>query len=114
MTHKNITGLANFSKRGDWVEVHNIVLHADQRSQDLPQDTSTVPLESWIRGWALEEGVIGQEIEIETAAGRRVRGVLTCQNPGYSHTYGPTVPELATIGKELREILREVGGGRNR
>ncbi|QUL97669.1 MAG: 2-amino-4-ketopentanoate thiolase [Candidatus Fermentithermobacillus carboniphilus] len=94
-------------RRGDWVEIHNVILQPEERSRDVPDDTKKVPLEAWIKGWALEDGEIGQEVEIRTPAGRRVKGTLTRVNPGYTHTFGPAIPELSNIGKKLRAMLRE-------
>ncbi len=102
---------AKFCKKGDWVEIHNVILDANHRSKDIPLDTALVPLESWVRGWALTDAVYGQEITAETPAGRTVQGTLVAVNPGYEHTYGPAVSELAFIGKELRKILADGGGG---
>jgi hypothetical protein len=93
--------------KGDWVEIHQVVLDAGHRSKDIPEDTRNVPLEAWIKGWAQSAAAPGEELEIETPSGRKVRGVLTQINPGYTHTYGPTVPELAPVSRELREMLRE-------
>ncbi len=104
---KSAHDCAKRCKKGDWVEVHNVILQPNQRSKDVPSDTSLVPLESWVRGWALDEALYGREVTVETPSGRKVRGVLAAFNPGYGHTYGPTVPELASVGKELRKMLKE-------
>lgn len=98
-------------KKGDWVEVHSTILQPNQRSKDVPLDTSLVPLESWVRGWAQNDAQYGQEITVETPSGRKVKGILVAENPGYGHTYGPTVPELSSIGKEVRKILKGGEGG---
>lgn len=98
-------------KQGDWVEMHYVILPAGQRSKDVPEDTGKVPLEAWLKGWARRDAAIGEEVEIETLAGRKATGALTALNPGYAHTYGPSVPELQPIGRELRAMLKE-GKGR--
>ena len=95
--------------KGDWVEVHQVILKAGERAKDVPSDTAALPLEAWIKGWAQGEAAVGEEIAVETLSGRKVSGVLTQVNPGYTHTYGPAVPALATISKELRAMLK--GGG---
>ncbi len=92
---------------GDWVEVHNIILKPGERSPDVPPDTAKTPLECWVKGWALEEARIGERIKIRTPAGRTVEGTLTGVNPGYTHSFGPSVPELGGIGEEIRKLLRE-------
>ena len=93
-------------KKGDIVEIHQVILPAGERAAGVPEDTSKVPLEAWIKGKALLEACVGEEVTIETPAGRLVKGTLTQLAPGYSHTYGPSVPELAPIAQELRAILK--------
>jgi len=94
-------------RKGDWVEVHYVILPAGQRSKDVPEDTGKVPLEAWTKGWAQADAALGEEVEIQTPAGRAVKGTLTVISPGYTHTYGPSVPELMPIGRELRAMLKE-------
>jgi hypothetical protein len=55
----------------------------------------------------MSSGKVGEEIEIRTPANRIVKGTLTRVNPGYTHSFGPSVPELSTIGQELRAMLKE-------
>lgn len=93
--------------KGDWVMIHKVILEPHQRSKDLPEDTAKVPLEAWIKGWASESAEVGQEVEITTLSGRTVKGRLVEVNPGFTHTYGPGVPELTPIGRELRAVLKE-------
>lgn len=99
--------MSDTCKQGDWVEVHYIVLTPEQRSPDVPEDTKKVPLECWVKGWALTDGKVGETIEIRTPANRVVKGTLTRVNPGYTHSFGPAVPELLSIGQELRAMLKE-------
>ena len=101
--------MASKCDRGQLVEIHLVVLKREERQADLPEETRKVPLEAWVKGRALFEAEIGQEVEIETASGRRVKGTLTDIAPGYAHTYGPVVPELEPVGRELRAMLK--GGG---
>ena len=49
--------------------------------------------------------MVGDEVEIQTITGRRVRGKLVEANPYYSHSFGNTVPEVFKIGLQLKEIL---------
>lgn len=94
-------------EKGDWVVVHQIILKAGERYKDVPEDTARVPLEAWIKGWAQSDASIGDDVGIVTLSGRTVRGELTEVNPGFNHTYGPAVPELTPIGRELKAALRE-------
>jgi hypothetical protein len=99
--------VSNTCKKGEWVEIHYVVLTPEERSPDVPEDTKKVPLECWIKGWALTDGTVGEPVEIRTPANRTVKGTLTRVNPGYTHSFGPSVPELLYIGQELRAMLKE-------
>lgn len=99
--------MAEKCRQGAWVEIHYLVLDPASRSGNLPPDTKKVPFECRINGWALSAKAIGEEIEIRTPAHRTVKGRLTRINPGYGHTFGPAIPELAAIGRELRTMLKE-------
>lgn len=105
--YSEVISVTKECKKGDWVEIHYIVLEARERTGDIPEDTQKVPLECWIKGWAVEEGSLGEKITIETPAHRHVEGTLTRINPEYTHTFGPYARELSTIGKELRKALKE-------
>jgi 2-amino-4-ketopentanoate thiolase alpha subunit len=96
----------NQAKSGDWVEIHRIVLEAENRAPQVPEDTKSVPLEMRIRGFALTEGTVGNLIRIRTLNGRQFEGRLTVVRPSYQHGYGAPIPELITIGGELRALLR--------
>jgi hypothetical protein len=97
------------ARRGDWVQVHRTVLEPKDRSPRLPEETMRVPLEMWVNGFLLNERAEHEEeVEIETAIGRRERGTLRQVNPGYSHSFGTTVPELLRAGMQLRGIMREI------
>ncbi|HHX28934.1 MAG TPA: 2-amino-4-ketopentanoate thiolase [Firmicutes bacterium] len=90
--------------------IHQVILEPHQRSKDVPEDTAKVPLEAWIKGWAVDSATVGEEVQITTLAGRTVKGRLVEVNPGFTHTYGPAVPELAPVGRELRTVLKEAKG----
>jgi hypothetical protein len=94
---------------GTWVEIHRIVLRPGERAAQIPEDTKAVPLEMRVKGFLVEPAALGEEAEIRTAAGRRLRGTFTEVNPAYTHSFGPPVPELSTIGEEVRAMLRERG-----
>ncbi|WP_426351260.1 2-amino-4-oxopentanoate thiolase subunit OrtA [Alloiococcus sp. CFN-8] len=94
-------------KKGTWIEVEEIVLSQEERAANVPLDTKNTPLRCWIRGVALEDCEIGKEAEIVTNIGRRVRGIVVAEEPGYYHTYGGYVSELSHIGRQGREILEK-------
>ena len=92
--------------RGTWVELHRVVLAPGERAPQVPEETQRVPLELRVKGLLTSDAAPGEEAEIETAAGRRLRGTLDRVLPAYEHGFGPPVPELLTVGAELRAILR--------
>lgn len=98
------------AKKGDWVRIHNIVLKPSERSPRLPEDTQKVPLEMWDKGFLIDEGAkIGDEVEVETYIGRKIKGTLIEVNPYYRHDFGKCVPELLYIGRQVRSLLEEEG-----
>lgn len=99
------------AKKGDWVQIHQIVLKPGERAPHVPEDTQKVPLELWVKGFALQDVKIGEEIEIETVTGRKVKGKLLEVNPSYRHDFGKFVPELVQIDRQLKDIL--YGGDSN-
>jgi hypothetical protein len=99
------------AKKGDWVQIHQIVLKPEERAPQVPEDTKTVPLELWVKGTALQDAEQGSVVEIETITGRRVKGELVAVNPRYTHDFGDFVPELLKVDLQLREIL--FGGDSN-
>jgi hypothetical protein len=96
------------AKKGDWVRVYNVVLKADERAPQVPDDTKKVPLEMWVKGFLVnDKAEIGDEVEITTYIGRKMKGRLIEINPYYSHDFGKCVPELLYIGRQLRGILED-------
>lgn len=97
-----------FAKKGDWVKIHNIVLEPNERPTNIPEDTQQVPLETWVKGFLLnDEAKIGDKVEIETYIGRKTEGKLIEINPYYDHDYGKAVPEILYIGRQAKELLEE-------
>ncbi|MCL6450433.1 MAG: 2-amino-4-ketopentanoate thiolase [Acetobacteraceae bacterium] len=104
------------ARPGDWVRIHLVVLEPGQRAPQLPEDTAALPLEARVNGFLQEAAALGQEVEILTLSGRRVRGRLVELNPSPAHGFGRVQPELLSIGPELRRLLEEAGpaAGRKR
>ena len=99
-------------EKGTWVEIHDVVLEAGERAPQVPQDTQRVPLEMRVKGFLLTPAAIGEAADIETLSGRQLRGQLVAVNPAYTHSFGAPIPELATIGGEVRALLHDKGGAR--
>jgi len=87
---------------GDWVEVERVLLEPADRSTNLPEDTAAQPLMVWVKGFALGDASVGDELLVETMTGRTVTGRLSAINPGYFHTFGRPAPELTHVGRDLR------------
>lgn len=93
-------------KKGDWVRVHRIILQPDERAPQVPEDTKSVPLEMWVKGYLIDdEAKLGDEVKITTITGRTEYGKLLEVNPSYDHSFGNFIPELLEIGQQLRGIL---------
>lgn len=101
--------MADLIAENTWVEIHRVLLVAGDRARQVPEDTQNVPLEMRVKGFLFKPALLGEEAEIVTAAGRLLHGTLTAVNPGYTHGFGPPIPELANIGGEVRAILRKRG-----
>ena len=102
------------AREGDWVEVEVKLLDPADRSTNLPPETAEKPLMMWIKGFAEGEAAPGEQLGIETITGRKVTGALSAVNPGYHITYGPPIPELTHVGRDLRAQLatfRSAEGG---
>ncbi|HKM39646.1 MAG TPA: 2-amino-4-oxopentanoate thiolase subunit OrtA [bacterium] len=94
-------------RKGQWVEIHRIMLQPPERACQVPKDTKQVPLEMFIKGFLLHDAEIGDIVNIETLTGRRVSGELVRENPGYRHDFGQPITELLEIGPKLRLLLKE-------
>lgn len=97
------------AKKGDWVRIHSILMEAEDRAPGIPEDTSKVPYELWGKGFLIADGAeIGEEVEIETITGRKIKGNLLETNPSYNHDFGEFIPEILMIDKQLKEIMGEI------
>jgi hypothetical protein len=92
-------------REGTWVELHQKLLAPGERAPQVPDETQEVPLELKVKGFLTGDAAIGEDAEIVTPAGRRLRGTLHRVNPAYDHGFGAPVAELLTIGAELRALL---------
>ena len=97
------------AKKGDWVRIHCIILMPEQRSAAVPEDTKSVPLEQWTKGYLHADATLGSEATVTTRTGRVVSGTLVDEHPHYSHSFGEFVPELQKAGDEAFAFL--FGGG---
>ncbi|MDT8284896.1 MAG: 2-amino-4-oxopentanoate thiolase subunit OrtA [Thermovirgaceae bacterium] len=94
--------------KGDWVQIHLVVLEAGSRAPQVPEDTAKVPLEMKVKGSLVEESAaVGDTVSVETAVGRRITGKLVAIDPPYDVGFGPPPVELRSVGAELRRILKQ-------
>lgn len=97
------------AKKDDWVEIENLVLKPSDRATHLPEDTKSVPLMMWTKGFLVEdEGRLGEQVSVKTLSGRIATGVMTAINPRHVHDFGDPVPELMKVGTELRKELENL------
>ena len=92
---------------GSWVEVEQVVLEPGARAPQVPEDTQAVALRLRVHGRLLAAGRVGDEVEVESRVGRRLRGRLVDPSPRYRHGFGAPVPELNAAADEARAILAE-------
>lgn len=93
------------AKKGDWIEIENVVLKAGHRAPQVPSDTQACDLKQWMKGEALSDAKEGEMVQIRTTTKRIVEGHLVAINPRYIHDYGEFQPELLQIERQLKEIL---------
>lgn len=93
------------AKKGDWVQIENVVLEAGHRAPQVPEDTQNCDLKMWVKGEALHGAKEGEMVRVKTTTGRIVEGHLVDVNPRYVHDYGEFQPELLQIERQLKEIL---------
>jgi len=98
-------------KAGDWVEIERVLLEPEDRSANLPEDTASQPLVTWVKGYALSEADLGEDVSVETMTGRTVTGALSAIRPGYTHTFGQPPAQIVSIGRDLRAQLAAYRAG---
>lgn len=96
------------AKKGDWVRIHSIILKAEERTGNLPEDTKNTDIQMWTKGFMQDEKAeIGDEVTVITYVGREQKGTLCEVDPFYTHDFGKCIPETLYIGQSLRKDLEE-------
>ncbi|MFZ5647886.1 MAG: 2-amino-4-oxopentanoate thiolase subunit OrtA [Bacillota bacterium] len=95
------------ARKGQWVEIHQVVLPAGRRAPQVPEETQGVPLEMRTKGFIDDDARAGDEVTVTTVTGRKLKGALLAVEPGCQHDFGGHVRELSTIGIELRALLQK-------
>ena len=92
--------------KNDWIEIELVVLKAEERAPQIPEDTKKVPLMMWTRGFLVNDYAnLGEDVMIKTLCNRLITGKLVDTEPRYSHDYGETVAELLSTGVNVRADL---------
>lgn len=92
-------------KKGSYVQIKNVVLEATERTANIPDDTKSVPLIMYVKGFCLEDCEIGQNVKIETVTGRIEEGIITTDSPRFDHDYGDFIPEIIEIDRMVKKAL---------
>lgn len=99
--------MSTMVKKGEWVQIHEIILKPEERTAKIPEDTKKVPLELWVKGFLNKDSNLGDTVEITTITGRTVSGELVDVNPTYDYGFGDQfIPELLKIGKQAKAIVK--------
>lgn len=93
-------------KKGEWVQISSVVLTAEQRAPQVPEDTSETPLVMWVKGYLQDDAEIGNEVTIKTVSGRFTKGTLVRVKPIFTHSFGNYIPEITEIHRILDSELK--------
>ena len=101
--------MSDMVKKGEWVQVHDIILKPEERTAKIQEDTKKVPLEIWVKGFLNSDSKMGDVVEVTTIVGRTVKGTLVDVNPTYDYGFGEIyIPELLKISRQVKDIVRGV------
>ena len=88
--------------KGTYVRIRKTIFKPEERSNNLPKETSLVPFKMWIKGFLEEDADLFDIVTIKTITGRFETGRLKEANPPYKHSYGDFIPEILI----LRDIIK--------
>jgi 2-amino-4-ketopentanoate thiolase alpha subunit len=91
-----------------WVEIGFVVLEPTQRTAHIPDDTRRQPYYARVKGFVDGRPQVGDEVEVSTILGRRVKGKVLRIAPQYGYGFGGPIKELMEAGQEARALLREL------
>ncbi len=92
-------------KAGSFVRIHQVILKAEERTSNVPEDTRNTDLRMWTKGFLKCDAEIGETVEVETLSGRTETGELVAVNHMHEVNYGDFVEEIIPIGVYLKEKL---------
>ena len=97
----------NTIKKGSWVQIEWTLLKPVDRAEHLPPETRQVPLRLRAKGCLQEDAPIETTVSIITRCGRKLTGTLVADNPPYTHSFGPQIPEFIGLDDSLRSLWRK-------
>ncbi|MCK5388461.1 MAG: 2-amino-4-ketopentanoate thiolase [Candidatus Izimaplasma sp.] len=89
--------------KGSYVRIRKTLLKPEERSKNLPIETTKVPFKMWVKGFLTSDADLFDIVTIKTITGRIETGRLKEANPPYKHSYGDFIPEILT----LRDIIKK-------
>ncbi len=87
--------------KNTYVRIRKTILKPNERSTNLPKETTLVPFKMWVKGYLTEDADLFDIVNIKTTTGRIESGRLKEANPPYKHSYGDFVPELLTLKQTI-------------
>ena len=94
-------------QKGQWVQIHAIILEKGERAPHVPEDTAGVPLEMRAKGFLRQNAKMGDTVAVTTLSGRTLEGRLEAVNPPSPHDFGAPAPELLPIAGQVRALIQE-------
>ncbi|MDD2454059.1 MAG: 2-amino-4-oxopentanoate thiolase subunit OrtA [Synergistaceae bacterium] len=93
-------------RKGSWVQIEWTLLEPWERPEHLPPETRQVPLRMRAKGILQEEASTGEPATVISTCGRTLTGTLVAENPPFTHSFGPQIPEFIGLGDFLRSQWR--------
>ena len=94
-------------RKGSWVQIEWILLEPGERPEHLPPETRRVPLRVKAKGILQEDAPVGEPAPVVSTCGRVLKGTLVAENPPFTHSFGPQIPEFIGLGDALRSLWRK-------
>ncbi len=87
--------------KGKYVRIRRTLLKPEERSSNLPEETTKVPYKMWVKGYLQQDSDLFDTVDIKTITGRTEQGRLKEVNPTYKHTYGDFVEEALVLRDKI-------------
>lgn len=90
-------------KKGSFVRIEKIILHAEERTSKIPDETKKTPFKMWTKGFLLEDTELNSKAKIITKSNRQDEGTLIEVDPMYELNYGQYLEEMTRIDQILKD-----------